>query len=125
MNDPMTVAVVSRGTAMTTTSAATERRASRRTPISLSRRATTARAPTLEVVAQRCETTVPPAADLGHPLHRVTEGLGREPVTQFAAGALAGDEPGLVERAEVLGDGLPRHRQPPRELGRGRGAVIR
>ena len=54
---------------------------------------------------------VPQAADVGHPVQRVAQRLGREHVARLAPLAMALDEPGVAQRDEVLGDGLAGHRQ--------------
>ena len=70
-----------------------------------------AASPTRGALRQTCEPLVPVGADLGHPVHRVHQRRGRERVARLAALAARLDEPGLLQRREVLGDGLARDRQ--------------
>ena len=60
---------------------------------------------------QTCQPLVPVRADLGHPAHRVHQRRGRERVARLAALAARLDEPGALQRREVLGDGLAGDRQ--------------
>ena len=60
---------------------------------------------------QTCQPLVPLGADLGHPAHRVHQRRGGQRVARLAALATRLDEPGAVERGEVLGDGLAGDRQ--------------
>src|SRR3954468_13822507 len=76
-----------------------------------------------EMALQRGEPIVPLGADLLHPADRLRERRRRQRVARLAAGAGHLDEPGVLQRGEVLRDRLPRDRELARELGRRRTSV--
>jgi len=70
-----------------------------------------------EMALEGSEATVPPGPDLDHPGHGVVEGGGRELVTELPPVAATGDETGLLQQPEVLGDRLAADGEPGGELG--------
>src|SRR5436853_86405 len=64
-----------------------------------------------EGAAEPVEASVPGRAHVHHPRHGVAERLGRHLVTRLTPGAGRAQKSGVCERRELLGDGLPRHRQ--------------
>ena len=75
----------------------------------------------LQPVGERGEPAVPGRTDVAHPLGDVGERRRREPVDHPPAVALALDETRVLEHAEVLDDGLARHRHVGGEVGGRRG----
>lgn len=73
-----------------------------------------------DVSRERGEAVVPLGPDVIHPCDRVSERTRVGPVDGVPPLACAVDEPRVLERREVLGDRLPRHRQLTGKLGRRR-----
>src|SRR4051794_20232813 len=62
-------------------------------------------------LSQTCQSLVPARPDLGHPVERIHQRRRGDRVARLAALAARLHQTGLLERAEVLGDGLARDRQ--------------
>src|SRR5215469_18799327 len=77
-----------------------------------------------DVLAQGGQTLVPAAAEIGHPRHGAGQGLGRDAIELLPTAARGCDQPCLGEHAQVLGHGLPRHRQGGGKPGRGGRALL-
>ena len=76
-------------------------------------------------LAEARERAIPAGADVLHPRDRLVERLRGEPVARLAALAARRHEAGALERGEVLGDRLARHRQLAGEAGGGDGSAPR
>src|SRR3954463_11757515 len=73
-------------------------------------------------LSQTCQSLVPAGPDLGHPVERIHQRRRRDRVARLAALAARLHQAGLLECAEVLGDGLARDRQ---RAGEPRGGQLR